>query len=42
MIKSIKDKQNYPSELIEIYVVRHNCIDRTAELAKKSRRNGNY
>jgi cellulose synthase/poly-beta-1,6-N-acetylglucosamine synthase-like glycosyltransferase len=35
LIKSIK-KQNYPSELLDIYVVADNCTDNTALVAKKA------
>ena len=35
LIKSIK-KQNYPSELLDIYVVADNCTDNTAAVAKKA------
>ena len=35
LIKSIKN-QNYPSELVDIFVVADNCDDDTAQVAKKS------
>ena len=35
LIKSIK-RQNYPCELLDIYVVADNCTDNTAEVAKKA------
>lgn len=35
-VKSIKEKQNYPKELIDVYIVCHNCTDKTAELAEKA------
>ncbi len=35
LINSIK-KQNYPSDLIDVYVVADNCTDDTAEIAKKA------
>ena len=35
LIKSIK-KQNYPAELVDIYVVADNCTDNTAEVAKNA------
>ena len=35
LIKSIK-KQNYPTELLDIYVVADNCTDNTAAVAKKA------
>ncbi len=34
LIESLK-KQNYPEELLDIYVIADNCTDRTAEIAKK-------
>lgn len=34
LIRSIK-KQNYPSDLLDIYVVADNCTDNTAEVARK-------
>ena len=33
LIDSLK-KQNYPSELLDIYVIADNCTDKTAEIAK--------
>ncbi len=35
LIKSIK-KQNYPDELLDIYVVADNCTDDTAKIARKA------
>lgn len=35
-VKRIFDLQNYPRELIDVYVVCHNSTDKTAELAKKA------
>ena len=35
LINSIK-KQNYPDELLDIYVVADNCTDNTAEVAKNA------
>lgn len=35
LIKSIK-RQNYPKELVKIYVVADNCTDRTAEIAREN------
>ena len=35
LIKSIK-AQNYPSELIDIFVVADNCSDNTADIARNS------
>lgn len=35
LIESIK-KQNYPQDLIDIYVVADNCTDNTAEVAKNA------
>lgn len=35
LINSIK-KQNYPSKLVDIYVVADNCTDNTAEIAKNA------
>ncbi len=35
LIKSIK-KQNYPQELVDIYVVADNCTDNTAEVSKNA------
>lgn len=34
LINSIK-KQNYPNELLDIYVIADNCTDKTAEIAEK-------
>ncbi len=33
-VKSVIEKQNYPRELFDVYVIADNCTDRTAELAK--------
>ena len=35
-VRRIYEKQNYPKELLDVFVVAHNCTDRTAELAKKA------
>lgn len=35
LIDSLK-KQNYPKELLDIYVIADNCTDNTAEIAKKA------
>lgn len=35
LIKSLKD-QNYPSELLDIYVVADNCTDDTAEVSRRA------
>ena len=35
LIKSIKN-QNYPKELLDIYVVADNCTDQTASVARKA------
>lgn len=35
LIDSLK-KQNYPSELIDIYVIADNCTDRTAQIARNA------
>lgn len=35
-VKSVIDKQDYPRELFDVYVVADNCTDRTAELAEKA------
>lgn len=35
-VKEIKDRQNYPSELIDIYVICHNCDDDTAKLVQEA------
>ena len=34
LIESIK-KNNYPQDMIEIFVIAHNCTDRTAEIARE-------
>ncbi|MCD8286128.1 MAG: glycosyltransferase [Clostridia bacterium] len=33
-VKSVIEKQNYPRELFDVFVVADNCTDRTAELAR--------
>lgn len=35
LVESLK-KQNYPTELYDIYVIADNCTDKTAEIAKKA------
>ena len=35
-VKSIFDKQDYPKDKIDVFVVADNCTDNTAELAKKA------
>lgn len=35
-VKNIIDKQNYPKDKIDIYVICHNCTDKTEELALKA------
>lgn len=35
-VKDVIDKQNYPREKFDIFVIAHNCTDRTAELAEKA------
>lgn len=35
-VKEIYDRQEYPKELMDVYVVCHNCTDNTAELVKKA------
>ena len=35
-VKSIIDKQNYPRDLFDVYVIANNCQDNTAKLAKKA------
>lgn len=35
-VKEIFDRQDYPKELIDVYVVCHNCTDSTVELVKKA------
>ena len=35
LIESLKN-QNYPKELLDIYVIADNCTDKTAEIAKKA------
>lgn len=35
LIKSLKD-QDYPSELLDIYVIADNCTDRTADVARQA------
>lgn len=34
LIKSMQ-KQNYPQELLQIFVIAHNCTDRTAEISRE-------
>lgn len=34
LIKSMQ-KQNYPQELLQIFVIAHNCTDKTAEIARE-------
>lgn len=35
-VKEILEKQDYPKELFDVYVVAHNCTDRSAELAREA------
>lgn len=35
-VKSVIDKQNYPRDKFDVFVVADNCTDRTAELAEKA------
>lgn len=35
-VKQLLDGQTYPREKFDVFVVAHNCTDRTAELAKKA------
>ncbi len=35
-VRLVVEKQNYPRELFDVYVVAHNCTDNTAELARKA------
>lgn len=35
-VKHIYEDQNYPKEKFDVYVVAHNCTDKTAELAEKA------
>ena len=35
-VKRIFDRQNYPKDLFDVYVVADNCTDNTAELARKA------
>ena len=35
LVESLK-KQNYPKELVDIYVIADNCTDNTAKLAKEA------
>ncbi len=35
-VKSILEKQDYPKELFDVFVVAHNCTDKTAYLAEKA------
>ena len=34
LIKSMQ-KQNYPQDLLQIFVIAHNCTDRTAEISRE-------
>lgn len=35
-VKRLLDLQTYPKEMFDVYVVAHNCNDKTAELARKA------
>ncbi len=35
-VKELLEKQTYPKELYDVFVVAHNCTDKTAELARKA------
>lgn len=35
-VNRLFEKQNYPKEMFDVYVVAHNCSDNTAELARKA------
>ncbi len=35
-VRRLFERQNYPAELFDVYVVAHNCTDRTAELAREA------
>ncbi len=35
-VKNLLEKQTYPKELFDVYVVAHNCSDRTAEFARRA------
>ena len=35
-VKRLFDKQTYPKDMFDVYVVAHNCTDKTAELARKA------
>lgn len=35
-VKSILEKQDYPKDKYDVFVVAHNCTDKTAELAEKA------
>lgn len=35
-VADLISRQNYPKELFDIYVVAHNCTDRTAEIAREA------
>ena len=35
-VKECLDKQDYPKELFDVFVVANNCTDKTAELAEKA------
>ena len=35
-VKRLYDRQTYPMDMVDVYVVAHNCDDKTAELAEKA------
>lgn len=35
-VRLLFERQNYPKELFDVYVVAHNCTDNTAQLAEKA------
>ncbi|MGN0822281.1 MAG: glycosyltransferase family 2 protein [Candidatus Gallimonas sp.] len=35
-VKDLMARQNYPKELYDVYVVAHNCTDRTAQIAREA------
>ncbi len=35
-VREVIERQDYPKELIDVYVICHNCTDNTAELVKKA------
>ena len=39
-VANLISRQNYPKELFDIYVVAHNCTDRTAEIAREAGASG--